>query len=637
MQVSVRILVALALQAAAPALAADYQAAKDLYDQGEIAKAKRAFSEVLDDSATSVKDRAAAARGLARIDWLINANADAARSHLDQALALRSEECETRSYSARVLRESGRPDGAVQASSDLSSCSEQPSRDGLLTERAHAYLVLGKLEPAQQSLDEISPLGALGPTVNALKLETALLKGSATSSFAAWKDYFWLTSSDAPPAFAKETVRAVFAGAKSGAAPADQCRLLDLLTRAGFDEAAARFETNRKLKASPQPLCRKARVYLDLRDRLSTYLVTQNRKMALMSVSDKVGMQKIADDMGAFLTNLVGQTATKLMGLPPEKKGDGPVGVVTNAFNLGSTFGFTSGYPSVHLGHVVQNETRSVAQYGKTAKLNFRVYDQMIANGFQSWLWDGDKQTGGWGSSGTIVQIRTPYALSTIKWAAIATDAATRRKAETDMREDSARDGALLAQAQSSGRRVAYLPGLADRLKLQSIDQIRANLGHEPAKELPRLFAAREDELTTRHSIWIHEGRHALDDKYLKSRNFSSADLEYRAKLAQILLAQYPRMAFGGINDSLIGSDTSHGIANTRIMTAYADWITAHGKEVRGYDPAEPALTQVDKLSDAQLRAVAAALADFDVPARPIASAGNRCGTSRRSQPCSRR
>jgi len=53
MQVSVRILVALALQAAAPALAADYQAAKDLYDQGEIAKAKRAFSEVLDDSATS--------------------------------------------------------------------------------------------------------------------------------------------------------------------------------------------------------------------------------------------------------------------------------------------------------------------------------------------------------------------------------------------------------------------------------------------------------------------------------------------------------------------------------------------------------------------------------------------------------
>ena len=38
----------------------------------------------------------------------------------------------------------------------------------------------------------------------------------------------------------------------------------------------------------------------------------------------------------------------------PDAEGDGPVGFVSDEFNLGSTFGFTSGYPSVHLGHVIQ-------------------------------------------------------------------------------------------------------------------------------------------------------------------------------------------------------------------------------------------------------------------------------------------
>ena len=639
MRVRTAVMLVLAMQAAPPALAADYQAARDLYDQGEIAKARRAFSEVLEDGAASAKDRAAAARGLARIDWLIDANAAAAASHLDEALSFRSDECETRSYLARVLRESDRPDRAIEAASDLASCSEQPSRDALLTERAHAYLALGNLASAEQSLDQISPLGALGPAVNALKLQAALMAGSATSSLATWKDYFWLTSTEAPPAFSKEPIRAIFAGAKAGAAPADQCRLLDLLIRAGFDEAAARVDTDRKLhsRGSSEPLCRKARIYFGFRDQLSTYLLAQNRKMALMSVSDRAGMQKIAHDMGNFLTSLVGQTAAKLKGLVPEKKGDGPVGIISDAFNLGSTFGFTSGYPSVHLGHVVLNETREVEQYGKSAKLNFRVYDQMVANGFQSWLWDGSMQTGGWGSSGAIVQIRTPYALSTIKWTAIATDRASRQKAEADAREHGLKDTVLLAQGLAAGKKVAYLPGLADRLKLQSIDQILAHLGRVPAKELPRRFAAREDELTVRHSIWIHEGRHALDGKYLKDRNFSQAELEYRAKLAEILLAEYPRMAFGSINDSLVNSTSPHGEANTRIMTAYADWIASHRKDIRGYDPAAPALTQLDKLSDAQLRFVAAELADFDVPTKAIASVGSRCGTSRRSPPCSRR
>ena len=621
----------LALPIATSGLAADYQAAKDLYDQGDVAKAKQEFSAVLGDSGKPAKDRAAAARGLARIDWLIDGNANAASAHLRQALTFHADECDTRSYFARVLRESGRPANALNVSRDLSSCAQRPDRDDLLTERAHAFLDRRDLPSAERSLAQISQLGMLSPPVNALKLEAALLLGGAAQAFRAWQDYYWLDSKDAPPAFEKEPVREIFlAGAKRGAAPRAECRLLDLLARAGFDEAAASFQKDRNLarRGAADPLCRKARIYLDFRNQLTSYVLGQNRKMAMMSVSDKPAMQKVELAMGGFLKTLAQQTASKLGKIEPAPKGDDPAGVVSGAFNLGSTFGLTSGYPSIHIGHVIVNETREVQQYGKSAELNFRVYDQMIENGFQSWLWDGEMQTGGWGSSGAIVQIRTPYALGTIRWAAIATDPATRAKAESDAREASAKDPALLAQAQANGKKVVYLPGLADRLKLQSVDQILGELRDEPKGDLARRFAAREDELTTRHSIWVHEGRHALDNKYLKDRNFSQADLEYRAKLAEILLGEYPRMAFGSINDSLVNSDSSHGVANTRIMGAYADWIAAHSKEVSGYDPASPALTQLDKLSDAQLRAVAADLADFDAPA--TASAGSPFGTSTR-------
>ena len=82
MHVPFRVALPVLLQLGTAAAAADYQAAKDLYDQGEIAKAKAAFSGVLGDHAQSAKNRAAAARGLARIDWLIDGNADAATAQL---------------------------------------------------------------------------------------------------------------------------------------------------------------------------------------------------------------------------------------------------------------------------------------------------------------------------------------------------------------------------------------------------------------------------------------------------------------------------------------------------------------------------------------------------------------------------
>ena len=181
MHVPFRVALPVLLQLGTAAAAADYQAAKDLYDQGEIAKARAAFSGVLGDHAQSAKNRAAAARGLARIDWLIDGNADAATTQLQEALTIGAEQCETQIYLARVLRESGRFSDAVSAARDLSSCIERPNRDELLTERAHASLALNDLADAERSLGPVSRVGALAPPVNALKLQAALLRRTFSS------------------------------------------------------------------------------------------------------------------------------------------------------------------------------------------------------------------------------------------------------------------------------------------------------------------------------------------------------------------------------------------------------------------------------------------------------------------------
>jgi hypothetical protein len=610
---------AILLLAAAPtAPAVTYRQAKDEYDQGRIADARRDFADVAAHGAAAT-DRAAAERGLARLLWLVDGEAEAASAHLRAALAARADFCETRILLARIERESGRPAAAADTAGAVGGC-DSGERDALLIEQARARLDLATpvaRRAASAALDRLSAVGTLALDANALKLEAALLDGSPAAALRAWRAYYWLTDADAPPAFAGADMRRLFAGARPKAAPPAQAALVDLLVRAGFDRAAGRFAAARQLdaRAASVPLYRKAKAYFVFRAAVDRLILEQNRAIARTGKNDKAALQKIADAMGDRGSALFQAAAAALTGIVPRTDGDGPIEQVGKAFNLGMNFGYTDGYPSAHIGHVIRDETRNVEQYGRTAKLVFRVYDRMISNGFESWLWDGERQTGGWGSAGVIVQVRAPYAGATIRWASLVADPASRAKAERKAAERSAGDAAALAAAEAAGRRIAYLPGLADRLMLQSVDQIASGIGGPRGAAFVKAFAARESELTARHSIWIHEGRHALDATWFKSANFPGDVLEYRAKLAEILLADYPRMAFGSIDDALIGTDSQHGLANARIMEGYRSWIEAHQGDMRGYDPGVPALLQLDRLTDGQLRQVAAALADFDDPA----------------------
>jgi hypothetical protein len=265
--------------------------------------------------------------------------------------------------------------------------------------------------------------------------------------------------------------------------------------------------------------------------------------------------------------------------------------------------GETGGVASVHIGHVVEDTRYQVEQFGRRGEVRFVSIDNMLSNGYQSWLWDGDAATGGWSGPDGIVQVRaayTPDALSALA----SFDPVVAAKAAEDMAQLERRDAEALKT-----KPAVFLPALQARLARESREQVAAKARAEAARSgapYERTFLRTYWDAEIGHSIYIHEGRHALDHlEFNGLRSLSSPELEFRAKLSEIQLAEFPRMPLKTILSADIGDDTAHGVADARIMEGLRAWIERHPGDVPGYDPAVPAAEQIDKLSDDQMRRIA--------------------------------
>jgi hypothetical protein len=264
--------------------------------------------------------------------------------------------------------------------------------------------------------------------------------------------------------------------------------------------------------------------------------------------------------------------------------------------------GETAGYKDLHMGHRVVDEQRTVRQYGRAATVRFVALDAIVSNGFQSWAWDGRAAHGGWGSKAMIVQIRPGYAESPLHaWRDI-TDTARVRRAAERIAEDSAADLVFARR-----KPVAYFPSVAERLerdgRLELLDSLRrAGLA---GPELEAAFERDIGDAVVESSIFAHEGRHAIDDGL--GVWMRAPELEYRAKLSQVVFALLPRLAFEGVMTPNVGDDTPHGIANRRMLEGIERWMRAHASELP-VDPSEPLLPQLPRLDDASLRAAARSL-----------------------------
>jgi hypothetical protein len=239
-------------------------------------------------------------------------------------------------------------------------------------------------------------------------------------------------------------------------------------------------------------------------------------------------------------------------------------------FGVVYTLGETDNVVGMHYGHRVLDERRSVEQYGQKGSMRFVLLDNMVANGFMVWIRDGKTGTGGWNEKDVIYQVRPMYANGPVSAWLRLTDPERRAK---DDRE------------------------IADETRRHSLRGVELRMERQYLESLPRerdAFIERYRREEFDHSIWAHEGRHAIDHTVFDIDD--AEELEYRAKLSEIAFAASPRMPFAGGILSTVGGNTPHGKANQRVLEG-----------IQRVTKLED-LTQLDTLSDEQLRAAARAL-----------------------------
>lgn len=561
------------------------------YRNNRVAEAERMLGEVSADPAATAQDRAAARRELGRIDGLVRGETDAIAAAMAQVTSGEGT-CEIAAIALRVYRDAGQPATPLAyAASAAPSCTPSAA-EVLRVESARTQLALAVADPAARAahlaaasevLAGIDAAARGSPDVAGARFSLAIAQRDGAGAFEAWRAYYWLIDTDAPQALQAYSgrVAALFtAGLAANPSDADALALLDLLTRAGFVADARQYATELGLAArnANNPAWRRIDSYLTFDAAVREITLRTNRDIA-------------GGGRGRGYERDVRAAVRRLM-RANDLSGD-PLRALEQSFGLYGTIGETSGYPSMHAGHLAQDERMHVSQYGREGEMRFVVVDNMLANGYESWLWDGWAETGGWSSDGNvIVQVRSTY-----------TDGPLRRLRRTRPGPD--RDRFLAANAQNqveelralAGDAVAPAPATAERLEMQVMEQIAARVGADDAAFIAEVWRA-----TNQTSIEAHEGRHALDNA--NERGLSVQQLEYRGKLSQIIFADYPRLGLASVAGGQ-HNDTGHGVGNRLTMEVYRNWMRAHAGEIAGFDPSQPALSQLDRLTDAQIVAAA--------------------------------
>ena len=542
---------------------------------------------------------------LATLAWRYDGTPDAARIHLRAAESAGSRPSDAPAERARMETHLGNFDAArtaaLQSLAAARSASERRRAAIAFATAVVGQALAAKLDGSTgmpgrkhilEALELVRPIvtaepGTLVPS--RLQVGLALLAGDGRAALQGWRSYFRLSPSSPPGSVLAKpsTELSALLPRWTIARTAATGRVVAALAASRFfDEAVLAAPTSH-----PTSLERQTLAYARFAWRARRITDEYYRLTALGRGDWDVCQARLFAEAAALWPEIRPEAATDFS---PEAFGR----VVDARFGALINIGETAGYRDLHMGHRVVDEEREVTQYGRRAKVRFVALDSLVSNGFQSWAWDGRAEHGGWASDNLIVQVRPAYADGPLDaWRAI-TDPDDRAERARRVSADSAGDDARAAANPS-----AYLPGLAGRLRTQGMERMLSGLRARglAGESLRIAFLAAYEHAEIESTIFAHEGRHAIDKTLGES--FTGADLEFRAKISQIVFAPEPRLALGGIIDANIGDSSPHGQANERVMKGLVAWMSAHAADVTALDRSRPLLPQFDRLTDDQIRA----------------------------------
>jgi hypothetical protein len=567
---------------------------RNAYGVYDVEAARRLYASVTPESCAP-RVAGEAATELARIVWLVDGNATAATDQLRKIVAANPEPCAAARLLGRILNASGRPaETPVALSPLLQRCSELEPK--LALEIVQAQIDQAAPTAARKQLAAAPELARASLTGARQLLAIGVLSNDAETAIKGWQAFYWLDDTAKPQAFGEsnDAVRKTFAAAlRPHASNEEALALATLLIRGGFAEEAERLAKHHASRGSKADW-RAVQAYLRMRQRLTEVLLSHDQSWAK-------GGRPADEPFEAGLLQIL-RDATHEAG----RTGEDPWPALRDLWGLMGTTGRSNGVSGLHLGHISVDQVQSITQGERHGEVRFLALDNMIANGFSGWLGDGSFAPGGWAANSEIIQVRTRYVQSALDKAALASPGPARDRYIEQMKERTAGDAAA-----SDADAIVYLPGLADRIQLEAIDTLAAETrstapeGSNFAERFSKLWYERSFEGT----ILLHEGRHILDQaQYTGDRALADDELEYRAKLSELGQSTSPRVMLNSIYGRLIGGTSGHGKANERLLRKLVVWMQTHPTEVNGFDPKRPALPQLDRLSDQQLRRIARSL-----------------------------
>ena len=596
--------------------ASSFRRGQELLQRHELAGAEAAFRDAANSS--MLAERAAAERALAVVSWRYRIDQRNALAHLERALAIGVDTSRTLMEWSRFELSQGRAGAALgYATRALTDATDEESRRAALRAVASAlvepYLrsrVDGETVPREELADTTrlrAALARLAPSADSFPgaptdaltlLNGALVLRDGVLALHAWRLYYLLDTGD--------TLHGALAQPRRELAELLP-RLADSspLTRDDRDRLVRSFAASRLFDAAalvardpgaPAPRSRRVAeivAYAGFARRLSRATDEYYRR-TLIGQATPADLRRLWIRMSRDLwpqldwSGSGGPPVYYPAAVPPE---------LERRFGAVVRFGSTAGYYDLHYGHLVAGDTRQVEQYGHRVRVKLVVTDGIVSNGFQSWAWDGSAEHGGLQTGDTIIQVRTAFVENPfLLWLGVSS---ARRQAfeERTLAADSAAD-LVRAATDSAG----FFPGVRDRILRDArralVDSLRGiGLDGDALRNafiFAWLQAARES------GVFAHEGRHAIDRILVPQA--SPDELEFRAKLSEVALAQYPKIALGAMLHASIGDATAHGRANARVMLGLIHWMRGHASSVRGLDATRAVLPQLPLLTEAQLR-----------------------------------
>lgn len=584
--------------------------ANHVFEQHRPQEASRLYQQVLKNADATPQNKAFAAQRLIHIEGHLYKNIEKARYWAQEGLKANTDQSKTYRTLAIIETENGQF-AQAKAAAKQAIKTAQSKADPLLAKEVFCKAVLveqnkllqqkkslniGEIKKAKRIIEEVIQVLRTTATPFKIKMGLALLTQDGSSVYQAWRGFFLLSKGDSPTNIMKNAhhlVKQVCKKWQGNTLTQTQAQklFLGLFQSRLFWEAQTLQNLYPSIADSPTNKVKEAIAY--------TTFVTQIQQQTFTYYLTVVKDGEVNGKLRKMIMPLIKKLWEDLSwkDKPGKFSWDALIIALGNKFGAEYASGKTNGYLAFYGGHAIQDQTKAINQYGKKGEIRYVSLDGIVANDFTGW-YRNHIRVGGWARKNRFVRLRPAYARVGLRQWSILTDKVEQQKFLANL-EQKLKEDELTAKKNPH----TYLPGVVRKIEYRELKKIFEEVKSKAKTQdnLQLKFIKYMKNLTKNSSIFIHEGRHVIDKNL--SQKFTSAELEYRAKLSEVALSPYPMYVFiRQVMMHNIGSHSSHGQGNLMVVKNLTQWMESNAASIKGFDKNRPTLAQIDLLTDTQLK-----------------------------------